>query len=187
MSKKVSDILPKTEILAQLAEEASELAQAALKLRRALDGTNPTPKSVEECEMNLLEELADVKVAFTVYLEDSKPCIKSRVSEEINKTAEIKLDRWLSRLEAKENENAECHVICGLFGNVYAGTYAVPCKDDLQVWRNMKEVTSEAVEAVVNHFIIKMEHDGKNKVQKAWGVRGGKTMKVTFELFNGKE
>ena len=34
MSKKVSDILPKTEILAQLAEEASELAQAALKLRR---------------------------------------------------------------------------------------------------------------------------------------------------------
>lgn len=33
MSKKVSDILPKTEILAQVAEEASELAQAALKLR----------------------------------------------------------------------------------------------------------------------------------------------------------
>lgn len=56
MSKKVSDILPKTEILAQLAEEASELAQAALKLRRALDGTNPTPKSVEECEANLIEE-----------------------------------------------------------------------------------------------------------------------------------
>ena len=32
MSKKISDILSKTEILAQLAEEASELAQAALKL-----------------------------------------------------------------------------------------------------------------------------------------------------------
>ena len=105
MSKKVSDILPKTEILAQLAEEASELAQAALKLSRALDGTNPTPKDVEECEMNLLEELADIKVAFTVYLAGSKPCIKARVSEEINKTAEIKLDRWLSRLEAKENKN----------------------------------------------------------------------------------
>ncbi len=99
MSKKISEILPKTEILAQLAEEASELAQAAL------DGTNPTPKSVEECEENLLEELADIKVAFTVYLSDSKPCIKARVSEEIYKTAEIKLDRWLSRLEAKENKN----------------------------------------------------------------------------------
>lgn len=31
MNKKILDILPKTEILAQLAEEASELAQAALK------------------------------------------------------------------------------------------------------------------------------------------------------------
>lgn len=60
MSKKVSDILPKTEILAQLAEEASELAQAALKLRRALDGTNPTPKSVEECQKAFEEEYADV-------------------------------------------------------------------------------------------------------------------------------
>lgn len=49
MSKKVSDILPKTEILAQLAEEASELAQTALKPRRALDEANPAPKSVEEC------------------------------------------------------------------------------------------------------------------------------------------
>ena len=63
MSKKVSDILPKTEILAQLAEEASELAQAALKLRRALDGTNPTPKSVAECEANLIEEFADISNA----------------------------------------------------------------------------------------------------------------------------
>lgn len=89
----------------QLAEEASELAQAALKLRRALDGKNPTPKSVKECEENLLEELADVKVAFTVYLSDSKPCIKARASEEINKTTEIKLDRWFSRLEAKEQSD----------------------------------------------------------------------------------
>lgn len=46
MSKKISEILPKTEILTQLVEEASELAQVALKLRRALDGTNPTPKRV---------------------------------------------------------------------------------------------------------------------------------------------
>lgn len=36
--------LPKAEILAQLAEETSELAQAALKLRRAIDKENPTPK-----------------------------------------------------------------------------------------------------------------------------------------------
>ncbi len=46
MSKKVSDILPKTEILAQLAEEASEMAQTVLKLRRALDGTNPNRRAL---------------------------------------------------------------------------------------------------------------------------------------------
>lgn len=41
VSKKVSDILPKTEILAQLAEEASELAQAALKLRPGAGWNEP--------------------------------------------------------------------------------------------------------------------------------------------------
>ena len=39
---KIKDYLPDAEIVAQLAEEASELTQAALKLRRVLDGTNPT-------------------------------------------------------------------------------------------------------------------------------------------------
>lgn len=63
MQRKISDILPETEILAQLAEEASELAQAALKLRRALDGKTPTPKSVEECLKNIQEEMADVLYA----------------------------------------------------------------------------------------------------------------------------
>lgn len=58
--KKVSEILPPTEILAQMAEEHSECAQAALKLRRALDGTNPTPKTIEECWENLKEEFGDV-------------------------------------------------------------------------------------------------------------------------------
>lgn len=39
---KIRDYLSDAEIVAQLAEEASELTQTALKLRRALDGTNPT-------------------------------------------------------------------------------------------------------------------------------------------------
>lgn len=38
--------LPKAEVLAQMAEELTEAAQAALKLRRAMDGANPTPISV---------------------------------------------------------------------------------------------------------------------------------------------
>ena len=42
MMDKIRDYLSDAEIVAQLAEEASELTQAALKLRRVFDGTNPT-------------------------------------------------------------------------------------------------------------------------------------------------
>lgn len=99
MLKKVREYLSESEILAQLAEEAAELSQAALKLRRAIDGRNPTPRSIEECEHNLLEELADVKVAFEVYCSFSKPFIVGMVANEIDKTADMKTDRWLKRLE----------------------------------------------------------------------------------------
>ena len=108
MSKKVSDILPKTEILAQLAEEASELAQAALKLRRALDGTNPTPKSVAECEANLMEELADVTNAIDALFDSwfgSNIKSESEFWYAEHEIEESKYKRWLSRLEAKENKN----------------------------------------------------------------------------------
>ena len=43
--------LQPAEILAQLAEEAAELGQAALKLRRAILGTNPTSVSEEEAKI----------------------------------------------------------------------------------------------------------------------------------------
>lgn len=99
MNKKVSDILPKTEILAQLAEEASELAQAALKLRRALDGTNPTPKSVEECRKAFEEEYADVvNCIIALDLDDV-------AFERMQKMQYEKEVRWLSRLEAKEQSD----------------------------------------------------------------------------------
>ncbi len=48
------------EALAQLAEEAAELAQAALKLRRVLDGTNPTPVRQSEAIDRVAEEIGDV-------------------------------------------------------------------------------------------------------------------------------
>lgn len=46
--------LPKAEVLAQMAEELTEAAQAALKLRRAMDGANPTPISVDTGMKNLI-------------------------------------------------------------------------------------------------------------------------------------
>ena len=108
MSKKISDILPKTEILANAAEEASELAQAALKLRRALDGTNPTPKSVAECEANLMEEIADINNVIRVLCDawfgndlDSECEFWDAVQE----IADAKYNRWLSRLETKEQSD----------------------------------------------------------------------------------
>lgn len=82
---------------------------------------------------------------------------------------------------------AEYHVGCGMFGNVYAGTMMPPRKDGLQMWRNKSEVTNEAIEAVMGHFIMEIERDDKNKIQKAWEVRGNKTLKVTFELVPNKE
>lgn len=108
MSKKVSDILPKTEILAQLAEEASELAQAALKLRRALDGTNPTPKSVAECEANLLEEFADISNAVNALCDAwFGDCLDSECEfwDAEFEIEDAKYKRWLSRLEAKEQSD----------------------------------------------------------------------------------
>lgn len=88
---RVSDILPQSEILAQLAEEATELAQAALKLRRAMDGTNPTPITVQEAGNRLVEEIADVIVC-----ENQLFGLDWNVIDEVCKR---KLGRWEGRLE----------------------------------------------------------------------------------------
>lgn len=89
---RVSDVLPQEEILAQLAEEAAELSQAALKLRRAMDGVNPTPLTVQEAGNRLVEEIADVIVC-----ENQLLGLDWNVIDEICKR---KLGRWEGRLEA---------------------------------------------------------------------------------------
>ena len=82
--------LPRDEILSQLAEEATELAQAALKLRRVLDGTNPTPVSEAEAGAALIEELSDVAL-----------CCKLLNIRPNYYTMQNKLRRWEKRLEGK--------------------------------------------------------------------------------------
>ena len=59
---KIRDYLPDAQILAQLAEEAAELSQAALKLRRTIDGANPTPKTREAALTSRIEENSDVVI-----------------------------------------------------------------------------------------------------------------------------
>ena len=54
------DIIGRPAMLEQMAEEASELAKAALKLARIERGENPTAVTKEEAEKNLAEEYTDV-------------------------------------------------------------------------------------------------------------------------------
>lgn len=98
VNPKISDFLSEAELLAQLAEEASELAQAALKLRRALDGTSPTPKSVRECRKALVEEIADVQVCVQALPLTGEERI------EICRVESRKRRRWLDRLTGRADK-----------------------------------------------------------------------------------
>ena len=85
--------LPEETRLIQLAEECSELAQAALKLVRVLHGD--TPVSRDEAVSNLIEEIADVDVCVFV-LSDIAP------SKEVCEKIVQKKQRWESRINEKE-------------------------------------------------------------------------------------
>lgn len=93
MIEKIRAALPEDELLCQLAEEAAELAQAALKLRRCITGKNPTPVTPVTAEANLIEELADVRLVAEVLDRWT-----SRLNQ-IDGIAESKLGRWAKRLE----------------------------------------------------------------------------------------
>lgn len=81
--------------LTQLAEEAAELSQAALKYRRALQTArwdeyiSPTPKTSREAMDNLLEEIADVALCVMVLGIPGLP----------DKIMLKKAERWLGRLK----------------------------------------------------------------------------------------
>lgn len=84
---KIQHELGEEELLTQLAEEAAELAQAALKLRRAISGKNPTPKSRIECWAEMTEELTDVQL-----------CALMVQAEPNAQLMDEKVERWYKRL-----------------------------------------------------------------------------------------
>lgn len=92
LDEKIKQHLPQDELLAQLAEECAELSQAALKLRRALTGINPTPVTADEARKNLVEEAADVYNVLGLLLEIDDV-------DEIYDIVQRKRERWLKRLE----------------------------------------------------------------------------------------
>ena len=96
MEEKIFAKLGRAAVLEQLAEEAAEVAQAALKMARIIRGENPTPKTSCEAAEALEEEMADVIVCMRV-LEIGSIVIDV---ENVEKIAEIKMKRWLDRLES---------------------------------------------------------------------------------------
>lgn len=76
-----------------LAEEAAELAQAALKFARVDDISNPTDVSEREAFENLVEEISDVML-----------CMKVLKLEESPWTMEYKAKRWCERLGLLDEE-----------------------------------------------------------------------------------
>lgn len=86
------------ELLAQLAEEGAELTHAALKLRRAKDGTNPTPVSIPKAVDALMEEIADVMLLVKLLHFD-------QYEEEIENIMDAKLQRWEKRLTERKAKN----------------------------------------------------------------------------------
>ena len=78
--------LDETERLLGLTEEALELALAALKLRRVLDGRNPTPVTEERAVEDVLNS-----VEVIVTPSQHEQAMRSRLE---------KRNRWVSRLKA---------------------------------------------------------------------------------------
>lgn len=93
--KYIKENLSYSELLTALAEEASELAQACLKLRRVITpNSSPTPTSKLKAKANLLEEIADVRVSIDMIIDQN-------MNSEIGNIYDMKLDRFVSRLNGK--------------------------------------------------------------------------------------
>ena len=100
------------ELLAQLAEEAAELGHAALKLRRVLEGNNPTPVTYDQARASLCEEIGDVDNALQVIDE----YLKLNLTE-LEVLQEEKMDRWAERLMAQKT----IHVKSGAWARRWYG------------------------------------------------------------------
>ena len=85
------------EVLTQLAEDAAKLTQAALKLRRTLVKTNPTPIGVGKAMADLYEGIADVQNSLSV-LDASGHLNKG----DIERLREAKMAHWVKRLGGTE-------------------------------------------------------------------------------------
>ncbi len=91
------------DVLLALAEEASEVSQAALKMYRAVDGKNPTPVSPDTAYKHLIEEMEDTLLCWSVLRQCGQKedtllwgCCLTLYQNQ-------KLDRWVKRLKEAED------------------------------------------------------------------------------------
>jgi NTP pyrophosphatase (non-canonical NTP hydrolase) len=121
----IRNTLSREELLTQLAEECAELSKAALKLRRAYNGYNPTPMTRADAYNNLIEEIADVTLCVEVLGFNSPENLHN-----IGQIWEEKLFRWAKRLDAKKKpqkaiytgySNCDCcgYYRCPVCGNTF--------------------------------------------------------------------
>ena len=82
----------------QVAEEAVELAHAAMKMQRILNGTNPTPVTEKEAMGKVMEEICDLFNALEV--------LKLDVNLKYEGIRKKKLARWVERIKKAGGSHA---------------------------------------------------------------------------------
>ena len=101
----IAEHVPGEAVLCQIAEEAAELAQAAMKLLRAETGINPTPVSTATALYNILEEFADVHVAENVFMANFDTDMKRNYQSRIDAIIDEKTERWAQRIKESESND----------------------------------------------------------------------------------
>ena len=91
-NQQIRDKMGRAAVYEQLAEEAAELAQAAIKYARVLRGESPTPVPAQEAMDAIVDELSDVTLCADV----------AGVLPDLTQMYE-KRERWCRRLNGKND------------------------------------------------------------------------------------
>lgn len=136
----ILSVLSERELLEQLAEEAAELSQAALKCIRAEGlSNNTTPISAGQARTNLQEEFSDVlTVAELLELIDCRNDKKlQRWAERIGYKAESERDEKSEVTKAAEKIKAYCANRAGCLGCTFRGKDGMCLVDSVpSEWEN---------------------------------------------------
>ena len=95
----VREHLSPADQFAQVAEEAVELAHAAMKMQRILNGTNPTPVTEKEAQGKIMEEICDLYNALEV--------LKLDVNLKYEHIRKKKMTRWVERIKKGVTSHAK--------------------------------------------------------------------------------